>query len=151
MADFFIKRPVFSIAVALIILLIGGISIPTLPLAQFPDIAPKQVNVTANFNGASSATVEDGVTAIIEREINGVQGVRAISSSSSNDGTSSISVTFDASRDQDIAAVDVQNRVSVAEPRLPADVTRTGITVAKQSGSLLLGFGLFSENDEYDS
>ncbi|MGD1859211.1 MAG: efflux RND transporter permease subunit [Leptolyngbyaceae cyanobacterium] len=151
MADFFIKRPVFTIAVALIIVLIGGISIPTLPLAQFPDIAPTQVNVTANFSGASATTVEDGVTSIIEREINGVQGVRAISSSSSNSGTSSISVTFDASRDQDIAAVDIQNRVSAAEPRLPADVTRTGITVASQSGSLLLGFGLFSDSDEYDS
>ncbi|MEO0349835.1 MAG: efflux RND transporter permease subunit [Cyanobacteria bacterium P01_A01_bin.15] len=151
MADFFIKRPVFTIVTALIILLIGGISVPTLPIAQFPDIAPKQVNVTANYSGASATAVENGVTSLIEREINGVQGMRYVSSSSSNSGTSSISITFDASRDQDIAAVDIQNRVSVAETRLPEEVTRTGITIAKQSGSILLGFGLFSEEDEYDS
>ena len=151
MADFFIKRPVFTIVTALIFLLIGGISVPTLPIAQFPDIAPTQVNVTANYSGASATAVENGVTSLIEREINGVQGMRYVSSSSSNSGTSSISITFDASRDQDIAAVDIQNRVSVAETRLPEEVTRTGITIAKQSGSILLGFGLFSEEDEYDS
>ncbi|MGF1515929.1 MAG: efflux RND transporter permease subunit [Elainellaceae cyanobacterium] len=151
MADFFIKRPVFTIVTAFIILLIGGVSIPTLPVAQFPNIAPKQVSVTANYSGASALTVENSVTSLIEREINGVQGMRYVSSSSSNSGDSAISITFDAGRNQDIAAVDIQNRVSVAEVRLPEEVTRTGITIAKQSSSILLGFGLFSEEDDYDS
>ena len=151
MADFFIKRPVFTIVTALVILLIGGVSIPTLAIAQFPDVAPKQVSVSANYNGASAQTVENSVTTLLEREINGVQGMRYMSSSSSNSGISSISVTFDASRSQDIAAVDVQNRVSIAEAQLPEEVGRTGITVSKQSSSILLGLGLFSEEEEYDS
>jgi hydrophobic/amphiphilic exporter-1 (mainly G- bacteria), HAE1 family len=149
--DFFIKRPVFTTVCALIILLLGAISIPTLPIAQFPDISPKQVTVTANYIGADAETVESAVTTIIEREINGVEGMRYMNSSSSNDGTSNITVTFDASRDQDIAAVDVQNRVSVAEPQLPEEVIQTGVTVNKQSSNFLLGFALYSDNEEYDS
>ncbi|MGH1395711.1 MAG: efflux RND transporter permease subunit [Trichormus sp.] len=148
--DFFIKRPVFSTVCALIILLVGGISIPTLPIARFPDISPTQINVAANYTGASAEVVESGVTNILERQINGVEGVKYITSSSSNDGSSSITVTFDASRDKDIAAVDVQNRVSVAEAQLPDVVQRTGVRVTKQSDNILLGIGLYTENQEYD-
>lgn len=149
--DFFIKRPVFTTVCSLIVLLIGIISIPTLPIAQYPDISPKQVNVTATYIGADAQTVEDSVTTILEREINGVQGMRYMTSSSSNNGTSTITVTFDPTRDQDVAAVDVQNRISVAEPQLPDEVLQTGVTVRKQSSSILLGIGLYSENEEYDS
>jgi hydrophobic/amphiphilic exporter-1 (mainly G- bacteria), HAE1 family len=149
--DFFIKRPVFTSVCALIVLLIGIISIPTLPIAQYPDISPKQVNVTATYNGADAQTVEDSVTTILEREINGVQGMRYMTSSSSNNGTSTITVTFDPTRDQDVAAVDVQNRISVAEPQLPDEVLQTGVTVRKQSSSILLGIGLYSDNADYDS
>jgi hydrophobic/amphiphilic exporter-1 (mainly G- bacteria), HAE1 family len=149
--DFFIKRPVFTTVCSLIVLLIGIISIPTLPIAQYPDISPKQVNVTATYIGADAQTVEDSVTTILEREINGVQGMRYMTSSSSNNGTSTITVTFDPMRDQDVAAVDVQNRISVAEPQLPDEVLQTGVTVRKQSSSILLGIGLYSENEEYDS
>lgn len=149
--DFFIKRPVFASVCAIIILLAGAISIPTLPAAQYPEITPPQVNVTANYTGASAEVVENTVTSVLEREINGVQGQRYISSSSSNDGTSSITVTFGAGRDQDIAAVEVQNRVSVAEAQLPDTVQQTGVTVTKRSDTLLMAFGLYPENDQYDT
>lgn len=149
--DFFIKRPVFTTVCSLIILLLGAIAIPTLAIAQYPEISPIQVNVTANYIGADAQTVEDTVTTLLEQEINGVEGMRYISSSSSNDGTSLISITFDSATDQDIAAVDVQNRVSIAEPRLPETVRQTGVTVTKQSSSLLLAMSLYSENNEYDN
>ncbi|QDZ40301.1 efflux RND transporter permease subunit [Euhalothece natronophila Z-M001] len=148
--NYFIKRPVFTTVASLMILLIGAISIPTLPVAQFPDISPKQVSVRATYTGADAETVEETVTNILEREITGVDGMRYMTSSSSNNGTSSITVTFDADRDQDIAAVDVQNRVSQAEPFLPQEVINSGIEVSKEEDNLLMGFGLFSENDEYD-
>lgn len=149
--DFFIKRPVFSTVCALLILLVGAISIPTLPIAQYPNISPTQINVTANYTGASAEVVENAVTNLLEREINGVEGMKYMTSSSSNDGTSSITVTFDASRDKDIAAVDVQNRVSVAQPRLPEAVQQTGVRVSKQSTSILLAVGLYTEKGEYDN
>jgi HAE1 family hydrophobic/amphiphilic exporter-1 len=148
--DFFIKRPVFTTVCSLIVLLVGAVSIPTLPVAQYPDISPKQVSVNANYIGADAQTVENAVTTILEREINGVEGMRYMTSSSSNDGNSSITVTFDSLRDQDIAAVDVQNRITVAEPQLPESVTQTGVTVSKESSSILMGFGLYTENGEYD-
>ena len=150
-ADFFIKRPVFASVCALIIILVGAISIPTLPIERFPDISPTQINVTANYSGASAEIVENAVTNILERQINGVEGLKYLTSSSSNDGTSSIIATFDASRNKDIAAVDIQNRVAVAQPQLPDAVQRTGVTVTKQSTSLLLAIGLFTENKEYDT
>ena len=150
-ADFFIKRPVFASVCALIIILVGAISIPTLPIERFPDISPTQINVTANYSGASAEIVENAVTNILERQINGVEGLKYLTSSSSNDGTSSIIATFDASRNKDIAAVDIQNRVAVAQPQLPDAVQRTGVRVTKQSTSLLLAIGLFTENKEYDT
>ena len=150
-ADFFIKRPVFASVCALIIILVGAISIPTLPIERFPDISPTQINVTANYSGASAEIVENAVTNILERQINGVEGLKYLTSSSSNDGTSTIIATFDASRNKDIAAVDIQNRVAVAQPQLPDAVQRTGVRVTKQSTSLLLAIGLFTENKEYDT
>ncbi|RCJ20072.1 RND transporter [Nostoc sp. ATCC 43529] len=149
--DFFIKRPIFASVCAIIILLLGLISIPTLPIARFPEISPTQISVTSNYSGASAEVVESGVTNILERQINGVEGLRYITSSSSNDGTSTITVTFDSSRDKDIAAVDVQNRVSVAQPQLPESVQRTGVQVSKESSNILLAIGLFAENNEYDN
>jgi hydrophobic/amphiphilic exporter-1 (mainly G- bacteria), HAE1 family len=149
--DFFIKRPVFATVCAIIILLVGLISIPTLPVARFPDISPTQINVTANYSGATAEVVESGITNILERQINGVEGLRYITSSSSNDGTSNITVTFDASRNPDLAAVDVQNRVSVAEAQLPDVVQRTGVRVTKQSDNLLMAIGLYTDNQEYDN
>ncbi|MEI2582425.1 efflux RND transporter permease subunit [Scytonema sp. PRP1] len=149
--DFFIKRPVFTSVCAIIILLVGAISIPTLPTAQYPEISPVQINVSANYVGASAEVVENTVTTLLEREINGVEGMKYMTSSSSNTGTSTITVTFDASRNKDIAAVDVQNRVSLAEPQLPEPVQRTGVTVSKQTNDILLAIGLYSGNNEYNN
>lgn len=149
--DFFIKRPVFSSVCAIIILLVGSISIFLLPIERFPDISPTQIQVTANYEGASAEVVENAVTSIVERQINGVEGLKYISSSSSNSGTSSITVTFDSTRDKDLAAVDVQNQVAIVEPQLPDTVQRSGVQVSKESNNILLGIGLFSDNNEYDN
>ena len=149
--DFFIKRPVFSTVCALLILLVGTISILTLPLARFPDISPTQIQVSANYSGASAEVVENAVTNILERQINGVEGLRYISSSSSNDGGSTITATFSSTRNKDLAAVDVQNRVAIAEPQLPENVQKTGVRVSKQSTNILLGMGLFSPKKSYDN
>ncbi|NJM19090.1 MAG: efflux RND transporter permease subunit [Richelia sp. SM1_7_0] len=150
-ADFFIKRPVFTSVCAIIILLVGAISIPTLPTARYPEISPTQISVTANYVGANAEVVEKTVTTVLEQQLNGVEGIEYMSSSSSNSGTSQITVTFDASRNKDIAAVDVQNRVSLAEPQLPEAVQRTGVVVSKESSNILLAMGLYSNNQEFDN
>ncbi|ESA33574.1 hydrophobe amphiphile efflux-1 family transporter [Leptolyngbya sp. Heron Island J] len=151
MVNFFIRQPVFASVCAVIILLVGAISIPTLPIAQFPDISPTQVNVTSTYIGADAETVEKAVTTVLEQEINGVEGMRYMSSNSSNNGVSNITVTFDSSRNKDIAAVDVQNRVSLAEPQLPEEVRQTGVTVAKQNNSFLMALALYSADGSFDN
>lgn len=149
--DFFIKRPVFASVCALIILLVGAISIPTLPTARLPEIAPPQIRVNSTYVGASAEDVENTVTTVLERQINGVEGMRYMESSSSNDGTSTINIAFEPTRNKDIAAVDVQNRVSIASPQLPQQVRQIGVTVSKQPPNILLAMGLYSDNNEYDN
>lgn len=143
MVDFFIRRPIFATVCALLIVLAGAISIPTLPISQFPQLAPPQVIVVSNYVGANSAIVESAVTIPLETAINGVEGMRYISSVSANDGTSSITVTFNTGYDLAIAAVDVQNRVASAAGRLPAAVNNTGISITKANSNFVLvaGFG----------
>src|SRR5262249_33144027 len=131
--DFFINRPIFSTVCALLIILAGAVAIPTLPVAQFPDLAPPQVSVQSIYNGASAQAVETAVTIPLEQAINGVQGMKYMTSSSGNDGSSNITVTFDITRSVDLAAVDVQNRVNSALGRMPNEVKTTGITVSKQA------------------
>lgn len=150
-SNFFIQRPVFSIVATLIVLLLGIASIPTLPIAQYPEISPPQVTVTANYTGANAEVVESTVTNVLEREINGVEGMRYLSSTSSNNGTSTITITFTPARDVDLAAVDVQNRISTATPRLPEAVQRTGVTVNKQSSGFLMAIGVFAKENAYDT
>src|SRR5882724_6522656 len=104
--DFFIRRPIFATVCALMIVLAGAVSIPTLPIAQFPNLAPPQVNVVSNYNGASAQVVESAVTIPLEQQINGVEGMKYLTSTSSNDGTSNINVTFQTEYDLNIAAVD---------------------------------------------
>src|SRR5882757_8466473 len=133
--DFFIKRPIFATVCSLLIILAGAVSIPTLPIAQFPILAPPQVTVSSNYNGASAQVVETAVTIPLEQQINGVEGMKYLTSTSGNDGSSSITATFDISRNVDLAAVDVQNRVSTAQGRLPAEVNNTGITISKSGNS----------------
>ncbi|MEP0914319.1 efflux RND transporter permease subunit [Leptolyngbya sp. GB1-A1] len=148
--NFFIKKPVFAIVCALVILIVGLISIPTLPIEQYPDISPPQITVTANYVGASAQVVEDTVTTVLERQINGVEGMRYISSTSSNDGTSRVIITFQQGYDLSVADSDVQNRVLQAEPQLPEVVRQTGVMVSKQSSAIVLAMALYSEDDRYD-
>jgi len=150
MVKFFISRPVFATVCALLIILAGAIAIPTLPIAQFPQLAPPQVTVSSFYTGANSQAVETGVTTLLEQAINGAEGMRYISSSSGNDGSSSITATFDITRDLDIAAVDVQNRASTALGRLPGEVQTTGVTVNKNSGSFVMAVGVYADKGQYD-
>ncbi len=149
--EFFIRRPIFAAVCSIILTLVGVLAIPSLPIAQYPDLAPPQVTVTSTYVGASSDVVETAVTIPLEQELNGVEGMRYMSSTSSNDGVSTITITFEPSRDIEVAAVDVQNRVSRAAPRLPGLVNQTGIVVNKASTQLLMSMGLFSPDDRYDS
>lgn len=149
-ANTFIKRPVLTTIIAIITVLVGVISIPALPISQLPQIAPIQVEVTSTYIGADAETTETNVTSEIEREVNGVENMSYISSNTSNDGVSNIVVSFPPDVDRDIAQVNVQNRVALAEPQLPSAVQQTGVTVQKSSPDLLLGIGFFAENGEYD-
>ncbi|WP_426753575.1 efflux RND transporter permease subunit [Myxococcus sp. Y35] len=149
--EFFIRRPVFAIVCSILLTLVGLIAIPTLPIAQYPDLAPPQVTVSSTYVGASAEVVESAVTIPLEQELNGVEGMRYITSTSSNDGSSQITITFDATRDIEVAAVDVQNRVSRAAARLPSQVNQTGIVVNKASSQMLLTVGLYSPDNRYDA
>ncbi len=141
----------FATVCALLIILGGAISIPSLPIAEFPDLAPPQVVVSSAYIGANAQTVESAVTIPLEQAINGVEKMKYITSSSGNDGTSQITVTFDVTRNVDLAAVDVQNRVSQALGRLPDTVKNTGVIITKQLGGFVFGAGVYTENGQYDS
>jgi HAE1 family hydrophobic/amphiphilic exporter-1 len=147
--DFFIRRPVFATVCALLIILAGAVCIPTLPISLYPTLAPPQVTVTSNYVGANAQTVESAVTIPLEQQINGVQGMRYISSTSSNDGTSAITTTFQTGYSLDIAAVDVQNRVSAATGRLPQAVNNTGITITKANSNFVFAAAFFAQDGRY--
>jgi len=147
---FFIERPIFATVCALLIILGGAVSIPTLPVAEFPNLAPPQVTVSSNYNGASAEVVESAVTRPLEQVINGAPGMKYMNSSSSSDGSSQITTTFDITRDVDLAAVDVQNRITTAVGRLPAEVSNTGISITKSGNSWVFAAGFYSDNDRYN-
>jgi HAE1 family hydrophobic/amphiphilic exporter-1 len=147
----FIRRPILASVCSLVIILAGAIAIPTMPIAQYPRLAPPQITVSAFYTGANATEVETAVTTPLEQAINGVEGMLYMTSSSTNSGGCNISVTFDVTRDQDVAAVDVQNRVNQALGRMPAEVRTTGITVQKQSTGFLMAVGVYAENNAYDS
>ncbi len=149
--NFFIKRPIFSGVIAIVIVIAGAVCIPALPVAQFPDISPPTVQVTTTYTGASADVVERTVTQPIEEQVNGVEGMTYMTSTSSNDGTMNITVTFDVGYDLKIAAVDVQNRVAIALPQVPEDVRRYGVTTKKQSTNLLVVVNLISTDKQIDS
>ena len=136
---------------SLVIILFGLVAIPTMPVAQFPPLAPPNISVTAVYTGANAVEVETAVTTPLEQAINGAEGMLYMSSSSSSSGVSTINVTFDITRDQDLAQVDVQNRVSTALGRLPTEVRELGVTVTKQATGFVLAAGVYSEKGEYDS
>jgi len=148
---FFIQRPVFAAVCALLIVLAGSAVIPTLPISQFPNLAPPQVGVTSIYIGASAQTVESAVTIPIEQQINGAEGMKYMTSTSGNDGTSSVIATFDLNRDPDLATVDIQNRVNTAQGRLPASVKAVGITTQKTSQNFVFGAAVISDNDKYST
>jgi HAE1 family hydrophobic/amphiphilic exporter-1 len=150
-ADTFIRRPILASVCSLVLILGGLIAIPTMPVAQYPSLAPPVVTVTAFYTGANAQEVETAVTTPLEQAINGVEGMLYIASSSTNSGISSISVTFDVTRDQDVAQVDVQNRVNQALGRMPTEVRTTGITVSKQSTGFVMAVGVYAEKSAYDS
>ena len=147
--DFFIRRPVFATVCALLIILAGAVCIPNLPIALYPDLAPPQVTVSCNYVGANADTVEKAVTIPLEESINGVEGMRYISSSSTNSGTSEITTTFKTGYDLNIAAVDVQNRVASVQGRLPAAVNATGISITKANSNFVFGAGFFTLDGRY--
>jgi HAE1 family hydrophobic/amphiphilic exporter-1 len=151
LSDVFIRRPVLATVCSLLIILAGAISIPTLPIARYPDLTPPAVTVNAFYTGANAQAVESAVTTPLEQVINGVEGMRYITSSSTNSGGSTITVTFDIGRDPDLAAVDVQNRVNQALGRMPAEVRTNGISVTKQSAGFMGGLGFYSEDNRYST
>lgn len=149
--DFFIRRPVFAAVCSIVLTMAGAMAIPSLPVAQYPDLAPPQISVSATYVGASAEVVETAVTIPLEQELNGVEGMKYISSSSSNEGQANISIAFESDRNIDVAAVDVQNRVSRVASRLPAQVNQAGVVVTKSNSAMLVNWGLYSPDNRYDS
>jgi hydrophobe/amphiphile efflux-1 (HAE1) family protein len=150
-SHFFINRPIFASVVSIIIVILGAVSFVRLPVAQYPEIAPPVINVVGSYPGANASTVAETVVAPIEQQINGVEGMLYVSSNSNADGTFSIAVTFELGTNLDQAQVQVQNRVAIANPRLPAEVRNIGVTVTKSSPDLMLVVNLYSPDNSRDS
>lgn len=150
-AETFIKKPVTAIVISIVIVLVGIIAMTTLPVAQYPNITPPTVTVSGNFIGADAQTVEQTTTTTIETQINGTPGMTYMSSNSTSSGQSSINVNFEIGTDVNIAALDVQNRVSVAQPALPDAVKRLGLTVRKRNPSIMVALALYSPNGTHNS
>ena len=148
--DKFINRPVLSTVISILIVILGVIGLATLPVTQYPDIAPPTVSVRASYTGANAQTVLNSVVAPLEDQINGVENMMYIQSSASNNGSADISVYFNQGTDPDMAAVNVQNRVSMAQGLLPAEVTKVGVTTQKRQNSMLLIFSLYDAEDKYN-
>ena len=148
MSRFFIDRPIFAWVIALVIMLAGALSILTLPVNQYPSIAPPAVGISVTYPGASAQTVQDTVVQVIEQQLNGVDGFLYMSSTSASNGSASISLTFEAGTDIDIAQTQVQNRLSTVEARLPEEVRRQGITVRQANAGFLLIIALTSSSGE---
>ena len=150
MARFFIDRPIFAWVIALFIMVLGGVAIKTLPIAQYPTVAPPSIVVTVAYPGASAQTLEDSVISVIEREMNGAQGMIYMESTSQANGTGTITISFETGTDPDLAQVDVQNRLSRATPRLPPAVTQQGVRVDKARSNFLLFTILSSDDPNWD-
>ena len=151
MADFFIRRPIVAIVIAIIIVLLGLNSLRGLSFEQYPFLAPPTIRVTANYPGASAVAVEQSVATPIEQEVNGVEGMIYMKSSNTSDGRMQLDVNFQVGTNQDMANVLTQNRVSSAQARLPQEVIQQGVTVKKQSPSILMVISLYSPKGSYDA
>ena len=148
--DRFINRPVLSTVISILIVILGVIGLTTLPITQYPDIAPPTVSVRATYTGANATSVLNSVIAPLEDQINGVENMMYITSTASNTGSADISVYFNQGTDPDMAAVNVQNRVSMAQGLLPAEVTKVGVTTQKRQTSMLMVFSLYDKEDKYN-
>ena len=144
-----INRPVLSTVISIFIVILGIIGLVSLPITQYPDIAPPTITVSATYPGANAQTVLNAVVAPLEESINGVENMMYMSSSATNNGSGSITIYFKQGTNPDMAAVNVQNRVSMAQGLMPAEVTRIGITTMKRQSSMLLIFSLMDESDKY--
>ncbi|RWD38923.1 efflux RND transporter permease subunit [Mesorhizobium sp.] len=149
-AHFFVDRPIFAAVLSIVLLIVGGIAYTQLPVAQYPEIAPPTIVVRASYPGADAETVAATVATPIEQEINGVENMLYMSSYSSGDGAMALTITFELGTDLDAAQVLVQNRVAIAEPRLPEEVRRLGVTTAKSSPDLMMVVHMLSPDDSYD-
>lgn len=150
MSEFFINRPIFASVISIIIVIAGAVSFRSLPVAKFPQVSPPTVQVTATYPGANAQVIAETVATAIEQEVNGVENMIYMSSTSANDGSYNLQVTFSLGTDMDMANVMVQNRVSIATPKLPEEVRRQGITTRKQSTQILQMINLTSEKTEMD-
>jgi The (Largely Gram-negative Bacterial) Hydrophobe/Amphiphile Efflux-1 (HAE1) Family len=148
MAKFFIDRPIFAWVIAIVIMLAGGLAVTQLPVEQYPEIAPPSVQINASYPGATAATLEESVTQVIEQNMNGIDNLKYFSSTSDSAGNASITLTFEAGTDADIAQVQVQNKLQLALPLLPQEVQNQGLVVAKSNNSFLLVAALISSNPE---
>src|SRR6202165_5056871 len=147
---FFIDRPIFAGVVSLVFVILGAVSFGRLPVAQYPEIAPPVINVVGQYPGASAEIVAATVVSPIEDQINGVENMLYMSSNSTADGRFSIAVTFDLGTNLDVAQVQVQNRVAIAQPRLPIDVRNIGVTVTKASPDLMMVVNIYSPDQSRD-
>src|SRR2546421_8678863 len=150
-SHFFIDRPIFAAVVSIVFVIVGGVAFSRLPVAQYPEIAPPIINVTGQYPGASADVVATTVVAPIEEQINGVENMLYVSSNSTADGRFSIAVTFDLGTNLDTAQVQVQNRVAIAQPRLPVQVQQIGVVVTKSSPDILMVVSLFSPDKSRDA
>ncbi|MGL5969600.1 MAG: efflux RND transporter permease subunit [Kluyvera sp.] len=148
---FFVRRPVFAWVIAILIMLAGMLAIQTLPVAQYPDVAPPTIQISASYTGASADTLENSVTQVIEQQLTGLDNLLYFTSTSSSDGSVSINVTFEQGTDPDTAQVQVQNKVQQAESRLPSEVQQAGVTVVKSQSSFLLIMAVFDTTDKATS
>ncbi|WP_281353122.1 efflux RND transporter permease subunit [Paracoccus litorisediminis] len=148
--QFFIRRPRFAFVISIVITLMGLLTLVVMPIDQYPDIAAPKVVVRANFPGASADTVRDSIASPIESQVNGTEGMVYMSSKSASDGSYTLTITFEIGTDADLAQVDVQNRVKLAEAQLPEEVRRRGVSVRKRNPDMLMVVNLLSPDDRFD-
>src|SRR5262245_20771682 len=150
-SEFFIRRPIVAMVIAILTVLVGVIAILGLPLAQLPEIVPLQIIVSATYTGADAVTIEQAVSTPLDQQMNGVDNMLYMQSTNANDGTEQLTVTFGVDTNVNIDQVNVQNRIAEAQPNLPSDVNQYGLTTRKSTGLPMLIISLYSPNKTYDS